>query len=174
MHPGRRRALAFAAVGIGAAAAGALIGTFAGRSGRGAEELLDARFVDLEGASRRVLDWRGHILLCNFWATWCAPCREEVPLLVAAKQQYSSRGFEVLGIGIDNGDKIGEFAAKYRVNYPMLVAGPEALDLMRALGNAAGALPYSVLLDRSGRIHATRLGAFRREELGGILSGLLG
>ena len=174
MRPGRRKALALAGIGAGAAAAGALVGALVVQSKSGAARLLSATFIDLEGSSRRLLDWRGQVLACNFWATWCAPCREEVPLLVAAKQQYGSSGFEVVGIGIDHVAKIRDFAANYRVNYPMLIAGGEAIDLMRGLGNSAAALPYTVLLDRSGGIAGTRLGAFRKEELKQVVEGLLG
>jgi thiol-disulfide isomerase/thioredoxin len=173
MRPGRRRGLALVAIGAGAAATGALIGAFVVQSGSGATRLLGARFVDLEGRPHRLLDWGGKVLLCNFWATWCAPCREEIPLLVAAKHKYAAMGLEIIGIGIDQAAKLRDFAANFRVNYPILVSGPEAIDLLRALGNAAGALPYSVLVDRAGRIAFRRLGAFRKDELDGILAGML-
>lgn len=94
--------------------------------------------------------------------------------MIAAKQQYAAKGLEVLGIGIDHANKIREFAANFGVNYKMLVAGVEAIELLRALGNAAGALPYMVALDRSGRISSVRLGAFGKDELADVLSGLLG
>ncbi len=174
MRPGRRKALALAGVAAAAAAGGALVGALIVQSGSGAARLLSASFVDLDGRARRLLEWRSQVIVCNFWATWCAPCREEVPLLVAAKQQYASRGLEVVGIGIDQAAKIREFAANFRVNYPMLVAGSEAIDIMRELGNKAGALPYTVLLDRSGRVAGQRLGAFRKEELAQVLTQLLG
>jgi peroxiredoxin len=96
-----------------------------------------------------------------------------VPLLVAAKQQYAAKGLEVVGIGIDQVAKIRDFAANYRVNYPMMVAGSEAIEIMRDLGNKAGALPYTVLLDRSGGVAGQRLGAFRKEELTTVLTRLL-
>ena len=174
MQPGRRKALALAGVAATAAAGGALVGALVVQSGSGAARLLSASFVDLEGRTRRLLDWRGQVVVCNFWATWCAPCREEVPLLVAAKQQYAPNGLEVVGIGIDHVDKIRDFAANYRVNYPMLVAGSEAIEMMRGLGNRAGALPYTVLLDRSGGIAGQRLGPFRHEELREAVTRLLG
>lgn len=173
MQPGRRKALALAGVAVAAAAGGALVGALVIQSGSGAARLLSASFVDLEGRTRRLLDWRGQVVLCNFWATWCAPCREEVPLLVAAKRQYASDGLEVVGIGIDHVDKIRDFAAKYRVNYPLLVAGSEAIEMMRDLGNKAGALPYTVLLDRAGSVAGRRLGAFRKEELSEAVTRLL-
>ncbi len=174
MRPGRRKTLVLAGIGAGAAAAGALVGALAVQSRSGAAELLSARFPDLQGTPRRLLDFQGRIVACNFWATWCAPCREEVPLFVAAKQQYASRGLEVVGIGIDRADKVREFAAKFGINYPIWIAGPEAIDLMRKVGNTAGALPYTVVIDRAGRVAAQRLGAFRRDELDGVLQGLLG
>jgi thiol-disulfide isomerase/thioredoxin len=174
MQPGRRKALALAGVAAAAATGGALVGALIVQSGSGAARLLSASFVDLEGRSRRLLEWRGQVVVCNFWATWCAPCREEVPLLVAAKQQYAAKGLEVVGIGIDQAAKIRDFASNYKVNYPMLVAGSEAIEMMRDLGNNAGALPYTVLLDRSGSVAGQRLGAFRKEELNAALTRLLG
>ena len=151
-----------------------MVGALFVQSGSGAARLLSASFVDLEGRTRRLLEWRGQVVVCNFWATWCAPCREEVPLLVAAKQQYAAKALEIVGIGIDQAAKIRDFAVNFRINYPMLVAGSEAIELMRELGNKAGALPYTVLLDRSGRLAGQRLGAFRKEELAQVLTALLG
>jgi thiol-disulfide isomerase/thioredoxin len=174
MRPGRRKALLLAGIGAAAAAAGALVGALALQSRTGAAQLLSASFPDLEGRTRRVLDWRGQVLVCNFWATWCAPCREEIPLLVAAKQQYANKGLEVLGIGIDNADKISEFAAIYKVNYPILISGSSAIDLMRELGNRGGGLPYTVFLDRTGSVAHRKIGALRQAELDEILAALLG
>ena len=113
-------------------------------------------------------------MLCNFWATWCAPCREEVPILVAAKQQWASRGFEVVGIGIDSADKIREFSITYKVNYPVLVADGSALQLLRRLGNQAGGLPYSVVLDRTGSIAQRHLGALTAADLSRVVESLFG
>lgn len=174
MRPGRRKALALGGVAAAAAVGGAFVGALVVQSGSGAARLLSASFLDLEGRTRRLREWSGQVLMCNFWATWCTPCREEVPLLVAAKQQYAGKGLEIVGIGIDHATKIRDFAANYQVNYEMLVAGSETIEIMRDLGNKAAALPYTVLLDRSGRLAGQRLGAFRREELAQVLKGLLG
>src|SRR5688500_1602392 len=96
----RRDALLRGAACVAAAAAGGSgAGALALQSRSGAADLLAARFPDLEGRVHRLLDWRGRVLLCNFWATWCAPCREEVPILVSAKQHWAAYGFEVVGIG---------------------------------------------------------------------------
>jgi thiol-disulfide isomerase/thioredoxin len=174
MAIGRRDTLLLAAAGVAAAAAGAIAGAFALQSRTGAADLLAARYPDLEGRVRRLLDWQGSVLLCNFWATWCAPCREEVPLLVAAKQQWADRGFELVGIGIDSADKIREFSKTYQVNYPVLIADGSALELLRKLGNRAGGLPYSVFLDRTGSITHRHLGALTAPELRRALESLFG
>lgn len=170
----RRDALLIGAAGAVAAAAGAVAGALALQSRSGAAQLLAARYPDMDGRVRRLLDWRGSVLLCNFWATWCAPCREEVPILVAAKQQWASHGFEVVGIGIDSADKIREFSKTYRVNYPVLVADGSALELLRKLGNQAGGLPYSVILDRTGSITQRHLGALKAADLSRVLESLFG
>lgn len=173
MRPNRREALILGAVGLGAAAAGALIGAFALQSQTGAAELLAHSFVDLAGKPRRLVEWRGRVMVCNFWATWCTPCLEEIPLLIAAQQQYASKIVQIVGIGIDRADKIVEFAAKLKITYPLLVAGSAAVDTMKQLGNRSGGLPFTVILDRGGAVAKTRLGALKPGELDQILAPLL-
>lgn len=173
MAPGRRDALILAGVGTVAAVAGGLAGVLA-LPASGAAKLLAANFVDLDGKPRRLLDWRSRGLLCNFWATWCAPCREEVPLLVAAKQQLSPDGVEIVGIGVDSADKIRDFSRTYKINYPLLVADATALDLLAALGNGPRGLPFSVGLDRGGALVWRRLGAVNEAELRQVLDSLRG
>jgi len=170
----RRDALLLGGAGVAAAVAGAVAGALVLQSRSGAAELLAARYPDTDGRVRRLLDWRGRVLLCNFWATWCAPCREEVPMLVAAKQQWAARGFEVVGIGIDSADKIREFSKIYHINYPLLVADGSALELLRKLGNRGGGLPYSVVLDRTGSIAQRHLGALTAADLRRVLESLFG
>lgn len=174
MASGRREALMLGGIGVAAAVAGALAGVLALQSRSGAAELLAASFTDLEGRHRRLLEWQGRALLCNFWATWCAPCREEVPLLIAAKRQGLPLGVEIVGIGIDSAENIREFARTYRVNYPLLVGGATALDVLRGLGNRSGGLPYTVALDRSGAVAQRHLGALKDAELRQVLASLRG
>lgn len=173
MAPGRRDFLTFGAIAAAAAVAGGVVGALALQSASGAADLLAASFPDLTGRPRRLIEWQGQILVCNFWATWCLPCREEIPILVAAKQQYASKGVEVVGIGIDSADKIGEFAAIYGVNYPILVADAKAIELMRNLGNTAGGLPYTAFINRRGALARRKLGPLARAELQEVLDGLL-
>lgn len=174
MANARREALILGGVGVAAAAAGALVGVLALQARSGAADLLSAQFYDLDGRPRRIIEWRGRVVVCNFWATWCAPCREEVPLLVAAKRQYGTAGVEFVGIGIDSADKIREFSVTYKINYPLLVADATAIKLLRGLGNSSAALPFTAVLDRRGGLAHRRLGALTETELRQVLAGLLG
>jgi thiol-disulfide isomerase/thioredoxin len=173
MTPGRREALILGAVGAVAAGAGLLAGAFALQSRSGAAALLSAAFPDLSRRPRRLIEWQGRILVCNFWATWCAPCREEMPMLTEVRQNYASKGVEFVGIGIDSAAKIVQFSKNYPVSYPLLVAGPEAVELMRGLGNSGGGLPFTIVLDRSGTLAHRWLGVLSREELEGALARML-
>jgi len=173
MAPGRRDALLIGAGALGAVVAGALFGALALQSRSGASELLSASFLDLAGRTRRIREWQGRVVLCNFWATWCEPCKVEVPLLSAAEQKYGGKGLAIVGIAIDSAVNIREFAAKYHLSYANLVAGADAMPLLHRLGNPSGGLPFSILLDRNGAIESRRLGAFEGAELYRLLDGIL-
>lgn len=182
MQSGRREALILGAAGLAAAAAGFLLGPMVLRStgGQAAGEragaaetaLRSASFVDLAGQQRRLSEWMNQILICNFWATWCAPCREEIPLLMAARGKYAAPGVEIVGIAVDNAAKVRDFAASFNISYPVLLAEADGLDLMRKLGNSGGGLPYTVISDRRGNIVHRKLGAFQRQDLDAILAPL--
>jgi thiol-disulfide isomerase/thioredoxin len=182
MRPGRREALILGAAGLAAAAAGFLAGpillqsTDARRAGEGSaganSALRSATLIDLAGRPRRLTEWLGRILVCNFWATWCAPCREEIPMLMAVRGKYAPSGVEIIGIAIDNAAKVGDFAASFSISYPVLLAEADGLDLMRKLGNATGGLPYTVVVDRQGSVVDRKLGAFHQGDLDTILGPL--
>jgi thiol-disulfide isomerase/thioredoxin len=174
MKAGRREVLVLGLAGIAAAAAGFLVGPALLQPGRGREDglLLSASFPDLQGKTRHLSEWRGKVMVCNFWATWCAPCREEIPLFIAAREKYGSRGVEIVGIAIDNATKVGQFSASFNISYPVLLAGADGLDLMRRLGNSSGGLPYTVTADRQGALVHRKLGALKPGELDGVLDPL--
>lgn len=170
----RREWLVLGGVGTAAAVAGVALGPILLQSGGGSAELLATTpMPDLAGRTRRVSDWQGKVVICNFWATWCAPCREEIPMLVDLRAQYAAKGFEVLGIAVDNAANVREFAAKYPISYPVLIAEAGGLDLIRKLGNNAGALPFTVVLDRRGEILSRKLGILRRREIEPKIKALL-
>jgi len=173
MAPSRREVLILGAIGAAAALAGGLAGALALQAQSGAADLLAAPFRDLSGAKRTLREWQGRVLVCNFWATWCAPCREEIPMLVAVRGAFAAKGAEVVGIGIDQASKVDEFAKTYGITYPVLIADARAMELMSRLGNGPGGLPYTVVLDRLGAVVHRRLGALARAELEEVLKGLL-
>ena len=173
MNPGRREGLILGGVAAAAAALGGLAGALTLQSGSGAATLLSTRFPDLAGHPRSLAEWRGRPLLCNFWATWCVPCREEIPLLNAAQQQYGPQGLQVVGIGIDSAANILDYAKSVKIDYPVLTASTGAIDMMRKLGNKAAALPYTVMLDRHGTLRARKLGAYSQSELESVLASSL-
>jgi thiol-disulfide isomerase/thioredoxin len=166
----RRELLVLGGAGAAALVAGGIVGALAIQSASGAGKLLSASFSDLSGRPRRLSEWQGGVVLFNFWATWCAPCREEMPLLDAATRKYQ---FSAVGIGIDSASKISEFAAKYGIRYQMLVASGEAIQLMKDLGNPSGGLPFSLVLDRRGRVAHRKLGPLAEAELQGVMTPLL-
>jgi thiol-disulfide isomerase/thioredoxin len=130
-------------------------------------------FPDLSGKSQAMSQWSGKVLVLNFWATWCAPCREEIPALMNVQHKYASRGVKIVGIAVDNVAKVRDYADKMSIDYVLLIAGIEALDLSKDLGNGTGVLPFTVVLDRSGRVAYSHAGALTEVLLGPILTPLL-
>jgi thiol-disulfide isomerase/thioredoxin len=125
----------------------------------------DFTLSDDRGAPVSVDAFDGQLLLINFWATWCAPCVEEMPMLSELQQRYADREFRVLGIALDDPVKAAAFAAELDVQYPVLVGRADAVLVGREYGNRAGMLPYSVLVDRQGIIQWSHLGALVPEDL---------
>jgi thiol-disulfide isomerase/thioredoxin len=110
-------------------------------------------------------DFPGKVLLINFWATWCGPCREEMPMLVDLQSQYGDQGLQVVGIALDDVQKVREFVQAFGITYPILVGSADVMVLNRDYGNQSGALPYSVLVDRDGIIRWQYSGALQSDEL---------
>jgi len=161
----RREWLVLGSVGAAAALAGGIVGPNLLQSGSGAADLQVIPLPDLTGRTRQISEWQGKVVLVNFWATWCAPCREEIPMLVSLREEYVANGLEIVGIAVDSVSNVSEYVSKYKISYPVLVADAGGIDLMRKLGNAAGALPYTVVLDRRGVIVSRTVGILRKKEV---------
>ena len=102
----------------------------------------------LDGEASVFADWKGDVLVVNFWAPWCAPCRREVPTLIQLQQNYANDRFKILGIAFDGREAVSKFAQDYQINYPLFLAGAGISMYNAALGNPSGALPFTVVLDR--------------------------
>ena len=137
------------------------------------ERVLSARVVDVKGATQSLERWRGQVLVVNYWATWCAPCREEIPGFVRLQERYGSRGLQFVGIAIDQPDKVAEFASEFRINYPLLLGGLETIELLRQAGNRAGVLPYTLVIDRKGNLVSREPGGLKEARLESIIQPLL-
>ena len=149
----------------------ALAATLAGAAEPpGAEALFAAKLLTPDGVAASLAASRGRPMIVNFWARWCTPCREEIPELVRAHE--ARRGVDI--VGIDVGEEpaaVREFMRAYEMSYRVLIA-PEGIDLLAALGNAHANLPYTLAIDRQGRIVGRRLGVLTRAHLDAMLESL--
>lgn len=136
-------------------------------------DITKVELADVDGKVHEITEWTGKIVLLNFWATWCVPCREEIPLFMEAQANLGDYGLQVIGIALDDPEAVRAFRDEVGMDYPTLIADDSTVDLMSALGNQAGALPYSVLLDPDYQVEHSKLGPFTRDELDIALRPLL-
>lgn len=171
-----RQGLLLVLLSLGAAGAGfwAARAWFMGDQVRIGEPAPVIGLVDLSGQPRSLEEFRGKLVLVNFWASWCAPCVAEIPLLVEAQARYGAQGLQVLGPALDEPQGVAPFVGRFRINYPVMADYASADAASRALGNLHGALPYSVLISRDGLILKTILGGLQRDELDELIADNLG
>lgn len=120
---------------------------------------------DAAGKPQSLAQWKGKPLLVNFWAPWCAPCVREMPELSALAASSAGKRVQVIGIGIDSPSNIAQFGAKFKIAYPLYVAGLSGTELAREFGNDSGGLPYTVLVGADGVVRKTYLGSLKFDEL---------
>ena len=152
----------------GGGALAALAGTGLSGCSRGSEppEAFWSRSWESPGGQTlAAADFRGRPLLLNFWATWCPPCVEELPLLDQFFQSHRAQGWQVLGLAIDQPSAVRAFLARRPLAFPIGLAGLGGTELSRELGNSNGGLPFSVLFDRAGRLVERKLGRLQPEDL---------
>jgi thiol-disulfide isomerase/thioredoxin len=139
-----------------------------------AERVPEFTLVDREGQPRTLSHWKGKSLIVNFWATWCAPCRREIPLLGELQQAYGPAGFQVIGIAADYRDKVLAYADEAKIGYPLLIGEQEALDAAAAYGIEVVGFPFTVFSDAEGRVVAAHVGELTRPQAEIILAAVEG
>ena len=161
----RRTVLLGTAAGAGLLAGGASA-LWRSQARRGGEvddtpppDLWKSTFPTPSGAPLAMSRFAGRPLLVNFWATWCAPCVTEMPLLDQFAKAQSARGLQVVALAIDDAGKVGEFLKAHALSMNIGLAGAAGLDLSRSLGNSAGALPFSIVFASDGSVVDKKLGS---------------
>ncbi len=162
----------FAVVAIAALVAGYVVSQ-AGRNSVDIAPLMAASIPDLQGRSRSLGEWRGKVLVVNFWATWCPPCLKEIPDFIRMQDKLGPRGLQFVGIAADQPGKVREFAAKYGMNYPVLLADMNIIEIATQAGNRSGGLPFTVILNRKGEWVSSESGALDEQKLGFLVEPLL-
>jgi thiol-disulfide isomerase/thioredoxin len=125
---------------------------------------------DLNGQPTPISAWAGSSLMINFWATWCAPCRQEIPVLKSVAADWAGRGLTVVGIAVDHRDKVQQFAGQFKIDYPLLIGEQDALDVAAKFGMQAPVFPFTVFTDRRGEVVTLFVGQMHRPQADLILS----
>jgi thiol-disulfide isomerase/thioredoxin len=153
----------------GAVAAGAGMAWSWRRSAAGNAEAEAAiwgmSFEQPDGRTLALATLRGRPLLLNFWATWCAPCIKEMPMLDRFYREKQASGWSVVGLAVDGAEPVRQYLTRLPMSFPIGLAGMEGVDLSAKLGNTQGGLPFTVVFDRRGTVVARRVGALERSHL---------
>src|SRR5690625_910316 len=151
---------------------GLFVSSLAGATSRSeADILFGLSYPNLNGQKQALSRWQGQSLVVNFWATWCPPCVKEMPELDALHHQFSSTAF--IGLAVDTAVNVERFVKKVQVDYPLLLVGHEGIALMRSLGNQTGGLPFTLVLDKNGKLAEAILGEVKPEKLKATLEALV-
>jgi thiol-disulfide isomerase/thioredoxin len=134
------------------------------------ERLPAFTLADRAGKPTSITSFPGQSLIINFWATWCAPCRREIPLLQALQSEWAARGTTVVGIAVDHRDAVLEFAGRFKMTYPLLIGEQDALDAATALGVDSPVFPFTVFTDLRGDVVALFVGELHRPQAELILA----
>ena len=136
--------------------------------------LMAASFRDLDGRAHSLGEFQGRVVVLNFWATWCAPCREEMPGFERLQARWGGRGVQFVGVSNEEAEKVARFARPLGITYPLWTGGDEVAEMSRRLGNERSVLPHTVVLDRSGHVVETRVGAYLEADLQKLLEQISG
>jgi thiol-disulfide isomerase/thioredoxin len=168
-----KRAMLLGGAGVAACAAGAAGGWWwLNRDVVPGEEakLLGASFEALDGKTTPMTTWRGKTLVVNFWATWCGPCREEMPDFVKAQTEFASKGLQFVGIAIDRRPPVEKFTKELGINYPILLGDVAWLDALKTMGNPQSVLPFSLVFSAKSEVMLRRVGKLKYDEIRSIVA----
>ncbi len=121
--------------------------------------------VDQAGKDQPFAQWSGKLLVINFWATWCAPCIEEMPMFAQMQQAQSAKGLQIIGIAADNVANVQSFATKMKIDYPLFADEANAIGFSKRLGNRLGMLPHTIAIAPNGQIVFNKMGKVTQDEL---------
>lgn len=165
---------------------GAVIGTYAIKTLKPAAEtektskssligstMTPFSLLAVDGVRENSAQWEGKVQLINFWATWCPPCKREIPALINLQQHYADQGLQVIGIALDNQDAVKAYAKTSGINYPILAGESDVVEVAQQLGNEVGVLPYTVITDRQNRIEKVYYGEIDPVETEKVIANLL-
>jgi thiol-disulfide isomerase/thioredoxin len=138
-----------------------------------AQAFFAASFPDVQGTPQNISQWRGKVIVVNFWASWCPPCREEMPSLDAVQTKYASKGVQFVGISSEDVNKLQQFSKEEKVGYPLLAGDIDAMSMAQNMGDDKSILPYTVVLDKHGNMVRTWFGIVDISELDSTLVPLL-
>jgi thiol-disulfide isomerase/thioredoxin len=127
------------------------------------EPRFDFSLIDLDQNRRHISEWDGKVLVINFWATWCPPCINEIPMFMKLQAKYANQNLQFIGISLDNSrQQVLNFVKTHEINYPIL-GGEEALAVSQKFGNTSGAIPFTVIIDRNGYIVSRYIGEMSQQ-----------
>ncbi len=133
----------------------------------------DFSLIDVQGNMRNISEWDGKVVAINFWATWCPPCIKEIPVFVELQHKFETEGLQFIGIALQRPEEVTEFMEKTGMNYPVLAGEMEVIRIAESYGNDIGALPYTVILNREGRIEFVKRGPLAGADAEAVISSLL-
>lgn len=128
------------------------------------------KLKDIDGQWRNADEWNGKVMVVNFWATWCPPCRKEMPAFIELQEKYGNAGLQFVGIALDDLNKVIDFIDTMGLEYPILVGQDDAILVSEAYGNRLGALPYTAVVDREGIIVKTFRGEVSKEAIEKVIN----
>ncbi|HEY6644675.1 TlpA disulfide reductase family protein [Povalibacter sp.] len=127
-------------------------------------DLPDFTLEDRDGNRRSIRSWSGKSMIVNFWATWCAPCRREIPLLREINKTHESEGFQVVGVAVDFRDDVLKYATEIGIDYPILIGEQDGFEAVSSFGMGSLGFPFTVFTDNQGRIVLTHLGELTKTQ----------